>query len=42
MIFSRGQKKKNITKIKLDRLFLKHFWFHFLSFLAQKLIYTVN
>ena len=38
MLFSRGQKIKNIEQIELERQFLQHAWFHFLSFLPQTLI----
>ena len=39
----RGQKIKNITKIEQKRLFLFPFLISFsMSFLAQKLIYTIN
>ena len=40
---SRGQKVKNVTKIKQKRLFLITFLVSFfIEFLAQKLIYTIN
>ena len=40
---SRGQKIKNITKIEQKRLLLFTFMVSFfMTFLAQKLIYTVN
>ena len=39
----RGQKSKNITKIKQKRLFLFTFLVsYFTAFLVQKLIYTIN
>ena len=40
---SRGQKIKNVTKIKRKRLFLFIFLVSFfMAFLAQKLIYAIN
>ena len=40
---SRGQKIKNVTKIKQKRLFLFIFLVSFfMAFLAQKLIYAIN
>ena len=42
MLFSRGQKIKNITKIELETIVVRFLVSFFMPFLAQKLIYTVN
>ena len=43
MLFSRGQKVKNIVKTEQKRLFLFTFLAQFLmELLAQKLIYAIN
>ena len=43
MLFSRGQKIKNIAKVEQKRLFLFTFLVSFfMAFFAQKLTYTIN
>ena len=36
MLFSNGQKVKNITKVKQNKLFYLHSWFHFYGVFRAK------